>query len=131
MKTQSPNMPGGAYEIEDLGNGSVIVHFFENVQEIEREETYYEYDRYQVETRVYQALSADIESDYTAWIELAKANEDVVELSDKEKIIVLENENATLKAQNKALQETSAYHDEQILETQMALTEIILGGVQQ
>lgn len=87
-------MPSGAYEIEDLGNGSVIVHFFENVQEIEREETYYEYDRYQVETRAYQALNADIESDYDSWIELAKANEDVVELSDKEKVAILEQKNA-------------------------------------
>lgn len=76
MKTRSNVMPGAAYEIERLQNGTAAVLFFENVEEVvPSEERTYEYDQYRVEVPYRDTLNADIEVNYERWLQFAKGKE--------------------------------------------------------
>lgn len=76
MKTRSNVMPGAAYEIERLQNGTAAVLFFENVEEVvPSEERTYEYDQYRVEVPYRDTLNADIEVNYERWLQFAKDKE--------------------------------------------------------
>jgi hypothetical protein len=80
MKTRSNVMPGAAYEIERLQNGTASVLFVENVEEVlPSEEKTYEYDEYRIEIPYRDTLNADIEANYAKWLKFAKDKEyDVV-----------------------------------------------------
>lgn len=76
MKSRSNVMPGAAYEIERLQNGTASVLFVENVEEvIPSEEKTYEYDQYRIEIPYRDTLNADIEVNYDKWLKFAKDKE--------------------------------------------------------
>lgn len=65
---------------------------------------YYEYDSYRFELKYRTGLLEEIKSNLDAWIEYAKKNAELpVELSDKEKIEYLLNENRSLSSDNEML----------------------------
>ena len=76
MKSRSNVMPGAAYEIERLQNGTVSILFTENVEEVlPSEDTTYEYDQYRIEIPYRDTLNADIEGNYDKWLKFAKDKE--------------------------------------------------------
>lgn len=65
---------------------------------------YYEYDSYRFELKYRTGLLDEIKSNLDAWIEYAKKNAELpAELSDKEKIEYLLNENRSLSSDNEML----------------------------
>lgn len=65
---------------------------------------YYEYDSYRFELKYRTGLLEEIKSNLDTWIEYAKKDAELpVELSDKEKIEYLLNENRSLSSDNKML----------------------------
>jgi hypothetical protein len=69
-------MPGAAYEIERLQNGTASVLFVENVEEvIPSEEKTYEYDQYRIEIPYRDTLNADIEVNFDKWLKFSKDKE--------------------------------------------------------
>lgn len=65
---------------------------------------YYEYDSYRFELKYRTGLLEEIKSNLDAWIEYAKKNAELpAELSDKEKIEYLLNENRSLSSDNEML----------------------------
>lgn len=65
---------------------------------------YYEYDSYRFELKYRTGLPEEIKSNLDTWIEYAKKDAELpVELSDKEKIEYLLNENRSLSSDNEML----------------------------
>lgn len=65
---------------------------------------YYEYDSYRFELKYRTGLLEEIKSNLDTWIEYAKKDAELpVELSDKEKIEYLLNENRSLSSDNEML----------------------------
>jgi len=65
---------------------------------------YYEYDSYRFELKYRTGLLDEIKSNLDAWIEYAKKDAELpAELSDKEKIEYLLNENRSLSSDNEML----------------------------
>lgn len=65
---------------------------------------YYEYDSYRFELKYRTGLLEEIKSNLDAWIEYAKKDAELpAELSDKEKIEYLLNENCSLSSDNEML----------------------------
>lgn len=65
---------------------------------------YYEYDSYRFELKYRTGLLKEIKSNLDTWIEYAKKDAELpVELSDKEKIEYLLNENRSLSSDNEML----------------------------
>lgn len=65
---------------------------------------YYEYDSYRFELKYRTGLLEEIKSNLDTWIEYAKKDAELpVELSDKEKIEYLLNENNSLSSDNEML----------------------------
>lgn len=65
---------------------------------------YYEYDSYRFELKYRTGLLEEIKSNLDTWIEYAKKDAELpVELSDKEKIEYLLNENRSLSSDNETL----------------------------
>lgn len=65
---------------------------------------YYEYDSYRFELKYRTGLLEEIKSNLNTWIEYAKKDAELpVELSDKEKIEYLLNENRSLSSDNEML----------------------------
>lgn len=65
---------------------------------------YYEYDSYRFELKYRTGLLEEIKSNLDTWIEYAKKDVELpVELSDKEKIEYLLNENRSLSSDNEML----------------------------
>ncbi len=65
---------------------------------------YYEYDSYRFELKYRTGLLEEIKSNLDAWIEYAKKDAELpAELSDKEKIEYLLNENRSLSSDNEML----------------------------
>ena len=65
---------------------------------------YYEYDSYRFELKYRTGLLEEIKSNLDTWIEYAKKDTELpVELSDKEKIEYLLNENRSLSSDNEML----------------------------
>ena len=65
---------------------------------------YYEYDSYRFELKYRTGLLDEIKSNLDVWIEYAKKNAELpAELSDKEKIEYLLNENRSLSSDNEML----------------------------
>ena len=70
MRTESNIVP------ERFVVESESVLFSDNVEEFDREgETFYSYDQYRLHTPIREGLAEDIESNYEAWLALAKETE--------------------------------------------------------
>lgn len=89
-------------KIEQAGS-QIRVIIAANIEQISREAEdgsvtiLYQYDEYQVLTMPRENLAADVEANLQAWIDLAKAIEAQPKpMTDRERIVALENENAAL-----------------------------------
>lgn len=128
MKTQSDVMPTSAYAIEKITDRDCEVVFISNVKEIEQEEKIYEYDLYRIKAKYRETLANDIEDNYGKWLDEAIRIEMEQEkyLSDKEKIIKLENENEELKVKSRNLEISNTIQDEMIDINMCATDEIFM-----
>lgn len=72
MKAESTIRPIVPFEIE-LNGDMCLVRFFENVVEVENEEsTKFEYDEYLLELKYRLGIETDIENNLDAWMKCAK-----------------------------------------------------------
>lgn len=71
MKAKSDIKPT-KFKIEKIGS-EAIVHFFEDVEEIETEDgTEYEYNYFELRVPFEEDLNQEIEDNYSEWLTLAK-----------------------------------------------------------
>lgn len=114
MKTESNLRPDARYEIEapaKIEGRICTVIFYENIAgPFDREsgqgnmEQYFTYDRYAKDVPYRENLKEAIEGDMEGWLEAAKAEETTgEELTDKEKIAVLEKEVETLRSEKEEI----------------------------
>jgi len=100
MKTESNVMPTAQFDILSYENDNVEVLFYENIEETtgEDETVRYSYDLYRLIIRDRDNLKTLIESNYQAWLNIAKIKEkEKLPETESEKIIRLEKENEGLK----------------------------------
>ena len=84
MKVETSTMPQTPYEIIIKGD-TAYINFYENAQEIPSEEqSRWICDTYQIKTRNRSNLEASIQSNYEAWLALAKTQERVQQLTETE-----------------------------------------------
>lgn len=75
MKVETSAMPQQPYEIIIKGD-TAYINFYENAQEIPSEEQpRWICDTYQLKTRNRSNLEASIQSNFDAWLNMAKSNE--------------------------------------------------------
>lgn len=101
MKAESTTRPVTPFEIEINGEVATVI-FYTNVTKKEEvleegEPEKYTYDEYRLDITNRSNLSASIEQNYDAWLQIAIEKENEAEPeTDKEKILRLEKENKQL-----------------------------------
>lgn len=91
MKVETSTMPQQPYEIIIKGDVAYI-NFYENAQEIPSEEqSRWICDTYQIKTCNRSNLEASIQSNYEAWLDMAKSNEVQVQPTETERLAALES----------------------------------------
>lgn len=101
MKVNSYIKPANTFEIESIRNGYCDILLYENVLEIEKEDSVlYEYDMYRMKTPYREELYTIIKSDVSSWISRAKEIEnDIMKnpfISDFERINIAYNKISNL-----------------------------------
>ena len=101
MKAESTTRPVAPFEIEINGEVATVI-FYTNITKKEEvleegEPEKYTYDEYRLDITNRSNLSASIEQNYDAWLQIAIEKENEAEPeTDKEKILRLEKENKQL-----------------------------------
>ncbi len=101
MKAESTIRPVAPFEIEINGEVATVI-FYTNITKKEEvleegEPEKYTYDEYRLDITNRSNLSASIEQNYDAWLQIAIEKENEAEPeTDKEKILRLEKENKQL-----------------------------------
>lgn len=104
MLTESNVKPLEKFKIEDIKNGKCTVYFFANITEHERQkeneqiEKIFNYDMYKLQISYRENLQADIEDNYSTWLEFAKQKE-----YDQKAIEIREKRNKLLEETDKEM----------------------------
>lgn len=86
MRAETSTMPQSPYEIIIKGD-TAYINFYENAHEIPSEEQpRWVCDTYQIKTRNRANLEASIQSNFDAWLNMAKANEAPAEPTEAERM---------------------------------------------
>lgn len=90
MKAKSDIKPD-KFKIEKIGS-EAIVHFFEDVEEIEAEDgEEYEYNYFELRVPFEEGLNLEIEDNYSEWLTLAKRKSNIPnQITELERIESLE-----------------------------------------
>lgn len=125
MKTESTIKPSVQFEIEAFPEREGVectVVLYDNVQgpfekpsiqEGAAAEQYYTYDRYETKTTFHSGLKDNVKASVSLWIEQAKKDESAQEQPTE--MEVLKKEVATLRKENKDLNDLNAVVDELIV----------------